>query len=200
MRLFDFSWSGNCHKIKMFASIISLKIEIVPIDLLKVEHLRPPLQDLNPFCELPVFEDGPMVLRDSAAILVYLARRYGGETWFPTDPEEMARICQWFGTAAANVNFGPALARGARHFGYPADNAMVTRVSDRLFLALEKHLSSREWLELGRPTLADIAMFPYVASAPDGGLSLEPFEATRRWIGRVESLPGYIAMPSVLAA
>jgi glutathione S-transferase len=89
------------------------------------------------------------------------------------------------------------LARGAEHFGYPADRAMTSRISERLFRALETHLASRQWLELDRPTIADIAMYPYVAAAPEGGLSLEEYVAIRSWIERVRSLPFYIAMPKV---
>lgn len=197
MQLYDYAWSGNCHKIKLFASILSLDLEVITVDLLAGEHLRPPVSDLNPLCELPVLVDESLVLHDSGAILIYLARKYGGEAWLPTEPSQAARVCQWLGTAAANVNFGPALARGAEHFGYPADRAMTSRISERLFRALETHLASRQWLELDRPTIADIAMYPYVAAAPEGGLSLEEYVAIRSWIERVRSLPFYIAMPKV---
>jgi glutathione S-transferase len=197
MRLFDYVWSGNCHKVKLFASILSVPLEIVPVDLLAAEHTRPPLSELNAFCELPVLIDGDLVLRDSAAILIYLARRHGGEDWYPSGASDVALVSQWLGTAAANVNFGPALARGAEHFGYPADRAMTSRISDRLFFALEGHLQRRRWLELNRPTLADIAMFPYVAAAPEGGINLTTFPAIQRWIKQIEELPHFIAMPKV---
>ena len=201
MRLFDYVWSGNCHKVKLLASILSVPLEVVPVDLLAAAHTRPPLSDLNPFCELPVLVDGDLVLRDSAAILIYLARRHAhaADDWCPVGAADMARVSQWLGTAAANVNFGPALARGAEHFGYPADRAMTSRISERLFAALEAHLVNRRWLELDRPTVADIAMFPYVAAAPEGGVELIAFPAIRRWIGRIEDLPGFIAMPKVLS-
>lgn len=197
MLLYDYVWSGNAHKIKLFASILSIDLEVVAVDLLAGEHLRPPLSELNPLCELPILVDGELVLRDSGAILIYFARRFGGEAWLPSEPLQAALVCQWLGTAAANVNFGPALARGAEHFSYPADRAMTSRISTRLFGTLESHLSARQWLELDRPTIADIAMFPYVASAPEGGWSLEAYSAIRAWIVRVESLPGFIAMPKV---
>lgn len=197
MRLYDYVWSGNSHKIKLLASILSIDLEVAAVDLMAGEHLRPPLSELNPFCELPILVDGGLVLRDSGAILTYLARRFGGEAWLPSEPSQAALVGQWLGTAAANVNFGPALARGAEHFSYPADRAMTSRISTRLFDALECHVSTRRWLELDRPTIADIAMFPYIASAPEGGWSLGPYPAVRGWIGRVESLPGFIAMPKV---
>ncbi len=36
---------------------------------------------------------------------------------------------------------------------------------------------------------------PYVAHAPEGGISLEPYPAVRAWIARVEALPRFLHMP-----
>ena len=55
-------------------------------------HKKSPVIDHNPFGEIPILEDGDVCLRDSQAILVYLARKYGGESWLPTDPASMARV------------------------------------------------------------------------------------------------------------
>jgi glutathione S-transferase len=62
---------------------------------------------------------------------------------------------------------------------------------------LERHLSSREWLCGSSPTIADVACFPYVALAPMGDISLEPYPAVRRWIARFKTLPGYLDMPGL---
>ena len=59
---------------------------------------------------------------------------------------------------------------------------------------LERHLSDRLWLECDRPTIADIAVFPYVALAGDGGIDLAPYPKVRAWIARFQALPGYRPM------
>jgi glutathione S-transferase len=41
----------------------------------------------------------------------------------------------------------------------------------------------------------DLACHPYVAHAPEGGVTLEPFPAVRAWIERVEALPRFQPMP-----
>jgi len=56
------------------------------------------------------------------------------------------------------------------------------------------HLSDRLWLELDRPTIADIAVFPFVALAGDGGIDLAPYPHVRAWIARIQALPGYVPM------
>ncbi|MGH6748169.1 MAG: glutathione S-transferase C-terminal domain-containing protein, partial [Methyloceanibacter sp.] len=62
---------------------------------------------------------------------------------------------------------------------------------------LEAHLTKRDWLALGRPTIADIACMPYVALSHEGGVSLQPYPRVRAWIDRIKALPGSITMPAL---
>jgi glutathione S-transferase len=62
---------------------------------------------------------------------------------------------------------------------------------------LEGRLATRPWLELGRPTVADIACFPYIGLAPEGGVPLTPYPGVSAWVDRVKALPGYVAMPGL---
>ena len=55
----------------------------------------------------------------------------------------------------------------------------------------------RDWLELGRPTIADIACFPYVALSHEGAVSLESYASVRTWVDRVKGLSGFIPMPAI---
>ena len=43
-------------------------------------------------------------------------------------------------------------------------------------------------------TLADIANYSYVAHAPEGNVSLEPYAQVRAWLRRIEALPGFVPM------
>jgi glutathione S-transferase len=52
------------------------------------------------------------------------------------------------------------------------------------------------FLAADHPTIADLACYSYVAAAPEGGISLEPFPAIRAWLKRVEALPGFRGMPA----
>ena len=56
---------------------------------------------------------------------------------------------------------------------------------------LNKQLEKDDWLVLGRPTIADISVFVYVALAPMGDISLEPYPAVLAWISRIKNLPGF---------
>ncbi|MDT9146255.1 glutathione S-transferase, partial [Escherichia coli] len=49
------------------------------------------------------------------------------------------------------------------------------------------------------PTIADVAAYSYIAHAPEGGVSLEPYPHVRACVARVEALPGFVAMPTTRA-
>ncbi|GLT21581.1 glutathione S-transferase [Zoogloea oryzae] len=197
MKLYDLTLSGNCYKVRLFAALAGIPLEIVPVDFLAGEHKRPPLIELNPWGEIPILVDGEVVLRDSQAILVYLARRYADEAWLPGDPAAMAEVVQWLSTAANEVQNGPGAARLVDKFGYDLDKADTLRRAARILPLIDARLADRDWLALDRPTIADCAVLPYVALAPEGGVALDDFPHIRAWIARVKALPGFVPMPGV---
>lgn len=196
-KLYDLELSGNCYKVRLLCSLVGVPLNIVPVDLLAGEHQKEPLLTLNPFGEIPIFEDGDTVLRDSQAILVYIARKWGGESWLPTGAAEEAHVVEWLMTAANDIARGPGDARLHDKFGYDLDVEKARDKARHTLTLMENHLSKRSWLALERPTIADIACMPYVALAPEGGVPLDDYPAVRKWIGRIKALPGFIGMPAI---
>jgi len=197
MKLYDLELSGNCYKVRLFAALAGIALEITAVDFLGGAHKQPPLIGLNPWGEIPILVDGEVVLRDSQAILVYLAAKYANETWFPRDATGMAEIVQWLSTTANEVQNGPAAARLVDKFGYAIDKADTLKRSARILPLIEAHLAGHQWLALGRPTIADCAVFPYVALAPEGGAALSDYPNIRQWLDRIKALPNFLAMPGV---
>lgn len=197
MKLYDLELSGNCYKVRLFAALARIPLDITAVDFLDGAHKRAPLIELNPWGEIPILVDGKTVLRDSQAILVYLATKYADEAWFPRDAAGMAEVMQWLSTTANEVQNGPAAARLVDKFGYAIDKADTLKRSARILPLIEAHLAGHSWLALERPTIADCAVFPYVALAPEGGVSLSDYPNIRRWIDRVKALPNFLAMPGV---
>ena len=78
---------------------------------MKGEHKSPEYLAKNPFGQVPFLVDGGVQLADAQAILVYLARQYGGEKWLPLDALSLAQIIRWLSTAAGEVRQGPENAR-----------------------------------------------------------------------------------------
>lgn len=195
MKLYDLELSGNCYKVRLLAALLGVGLDLHAVDLVGEEHKSPSFLALNPFGEIPVLVDGDLVLRDSQAITVYLARRFGGDQWLPTNPQELALVMQWISTAANDVARGPNDARLHDLFGYKLDVDKARTHARNLLGVLDAHLAQRAWLELDRPTVADITVYPYVSLAEQGGVTLAPYAAVQAWMKRIQSLPGYIPMP-----
>ncbi|MGS5046764.1 MULTISPECIES: glutathione S-transferase family protein [unclassified Mameliella] len=197
MKLYDLELSGNCYKIRLFLSLIGQQYTLVPVDFLGGAHKKPPLSSLNPFLEIPILTDGDLVLRDSQAILVYLARKYGGEGWLPTEPTSMAQVMEWLMVGESEIARGPNDARLHDKFGYELDHELAVKRSVRVLDLLEEHLEGRDWLALGRPTIADIACFPYVALGHEGRVPVGNRPNITAWIDRIKALPEFIGMPEL---
>lgn len=195
--LYDLELSGNCYKVRLLAALLGVPLDIVPVDFLGGAHKKPPLANLNPFCEIPIFQDGDLVLRDSQAILVYVARKWGGEGWLPTDPAGLAAVTAWLMVAENEIARGPSDARLHDKFGYKLDVDLARRKAAHILVLMENRLARTSWLALDRVTIADIACIPYVALAHEGGVSIDGYPAVTAWIERVKALPGFVAMPGI---
>ncbi|WP_312961704.1 glutathione S-transferase family protein [Stutzerimonas nitrititolerans] len=195
MKLYDLEASGNCYKVRLFAALANIELEKIPVDFLSGAHKQPPLSDMNPLGQLPILEDGAQVFRDSQAILVYLAGAYGGLAWWPAHPQGQAEIVQWLSFAANEVQHSLCAARLVQKFGYDLDQSAALAKAPAVLALLDAHLQRHDWLALGRPTIADCAVYPYVVLAPEGGVELEPYSHVARWMKRMEELPGFLPKP-----
>jgi glutathione S-transferase len=196
-KLYDFELSGSCYKVRLLANILGLQYDAVPVDFVNKEHKTSKYTDLNPFGEIPIFEDGDLRLRDAQAIMVYIASKYDKDnTWYPNTPEAMGRINQWLSTGGGEV-MNAAGARLVKILNYPLDLEKLQAGANRVFKILDDHLADREWLELGHPTIGDIACFPYTALAGEGGIDLTPYPNVLAWIERVKQIPGFVPMPGI---
>jgi glutathione S-transferase len=197
MKLYDLDVSGNCYKVRLLCSLLGVTVELIPVDFMGGAHKRSPVIDLNAFAQVPVLEDGDVILRDSQAILVYVARKWGGEAWLPTDAESMARVMQWLMVAENEIARGPGDARLHDKFKMNIDIAAAREKAERILTIMDRHLETRQWLALDRPTIADIACMPYVALGWEGGVPLDPYPAVAVWVERIKKLPGFIGMPGL---
>lgn len=198
IRLYGHELSGNTYKVKLMLSLLGLDSEWIPVDLMAGAHKQPDFLALNPFGQVPVLVDGDLVLADAQAILVYLARQYGGESWLPWQAIPLARVMRWISTAAGEIRQGPESARLYHLFHVTTLNLeRAYQKSEFILSQLDAHLTDRDWLELDRPTIADIAIFPYIALAPDGKIALENYPRILAWCDRLKRLPGFIGMTGI---
>lgn len=195
IKLYNFPKSGHAHRIELMLSLLNLPTELVFVDLAKGEHKQPAFLALNPFGQVPVIDDNGTVIADSNAILAYLAKKYDNGTWLPEEPEAAARVQRWLSVAAGPLAFGPAAARLVTVFGAAFNTDEVIGRAHTLLKVIDAELAKAPFLTGSEPTIADVANYSYIAHAPEGNVSLEPYANVRSWLARIEALPGFVPMP-----
>ncbi|MBF6056748.1 glutathione S-transferase family protein [Thiomicrorhabdus heinhorstiae] len=192
--LYSFPLSGNAYKIRLLLSMLELDYQLVNIDLTNGENLTEEFITLNPRGQVPVYKDGENVIWDSMAILFYLAQKYGDGKWFPEDVQEAARVMQWLAVSENELLYGLARARATLLLDRPFNLAQCQTEGRSGLSIMEQHLTSNLWLAADKPTIADIACYPYVLMAPMGEISLDDYPNVQVWLERFAALPGWIAM------
>ncbi|MGG8472080.1 glutathione S-transferase family protein [Rahnella sp. PAMC25617] len=196
IKLYSTPLSGHCHRVTLLLNMLNLPFEATEAGagVRQTEDFA----RLNPLRQIPVLIDGGHVLTDSNAILVYLVKRYAPDShWLPEDPLKAAEVQKWLSRAAGEVRFGPASARMVKQFSAPEVYESALQISAKFLPQLEQHLENHEFLATERATIADLACYSYVATAPEGGVSLTGYPAIQRWLARIESLPGFTPLPAL---
>lgn len=132
----------------------------MPVDFPGGERKRACLTDLNPWSELQVLVDGDLTLRDSHAILIYLAGAQGGRPSPPNRPGPR-NGCPYPRTRCRTAPPRPG-------WSIVIDKADTLRRAARMLPLIETHPTRHDWLAPDRPTIADGAVHPCVALAPEG--------------------------------
>ncbi len=205
LTLYEYVLSANCYKVRLLLHMLDVEYRSVPVDFHPgKEHKGAEFRRINPMGHIPVIDDDGFVLRDAHAILVYLAAANDpSQQWYPVhDPRRLAETAQWMQFADATAGTASA-ARLVVNLGYPLDLDAAQAGAHELFRVLDEHLWFQEktggrWLASGdHPTLGDIAVFPDVVLAEEGGVDLLDYPAIRRWLDRVKQVPGFTTMPGV---
>lgn len=196
MKLYHFPLSGHAHRTRLFLSLIDAEVEVIDVDLGASEHKQPDYLKMNRFGQVPVLVDGDKVITDSNAILVYAAKKFGRTDWLPETPAEAAAVQRWLSVAAGQIAFGPAAARLITVFGAAfSPDEVIGRAHDVLTV-IEAELAGRDWIAGGpKPSVADVALYSYIARAPEGNVDLSGYLEVNAWLSRIEALPGFVAFP-----
>jgi glutathione S-transferase len=192
MRLYDYAASGNCLKVRLLLGLLGRSYERVAVDIFGGDTLTDAYAALNPVRETPVLElDSGERIVQSAAILWFLAE---GTSYLPDTALERARVVQWLSFEQERVMGGLGnprfrLLTGRAAPGDPQIEARLATGREALTV-LDEHLSN--WVVGTTPTIADLALYPYVSVAGDAGLDLGEWPAVCAWLGRLRALPGFV--------
>lgn len=192
MKLYYSPKSGHSHRVRLFLSLIGAAFDLIEVDLAARQHKSADFLKMNAFGQVPVLEDDGVAIADSNAILVYLARKFDRTDWYPDDALGAARVQRWLSVAAGQLAQGPASARLVTLFGAKMDADAAIARAHALLALMDAELAPSGWLAAERPTIADIALYSYIARAPEGNVALDDYPHIRAWLERIEALPGFV--------
>ncbi len=198
MKLYESLISGHAHRARALLHLLGVEFDSIVVDLRAGEHRKPEFLALNPLGQVPVLVDGDTVVRDSTAILVYLALSQDSQrTWLPRDPLLAAQVQSWLSVSSRELWAGPNSARLVKLLGQAIDYERAVSTATAVFSSLfEPHLSRQDWLVGTHPTIADVACYSYIRVAPEGGISLDPYPHVCAWLERLEALQDFVPMPA----
>lgn len=195
MLLYTHPLSANAHKVKVLLGFLGLPYAERDIDIPAGEQRGKEFRAISDLGQVPVLDDDAVRVRDSHAILIYLAGRYDvARAWWPKEAVGQGLVAQWLVFAALEQQTGINVARLHFRLGVPCDLEAAQRQGRSTLELLERHLAGRDWLELDRPTIADCACAPFSARAGEAGHDLADYPAVRAWTERLRALPGFTGM------
>ncbi|MBN2631663.1 MAG: glutathione S-transferase family protein [Rhodobacteraceae bacterium] len=150
---------------------------------------------INPSGQVPALRDGALVLTESLAICLHIARKHGG-AFGPQSDDETALMENWALFAATAIE-PPALDILYTLRDKPeGSDAILAAACDRLkgpLARIEAHLTGRDWL-FDRFTVADIVLAECVRYATGHAPALADFPQTRRWLAAAQARPAFQTM------
>ncbi len=161
--------------------------------------LSPGFLRLSPAGAVPVIDDDGLVLSESMACTLHLARRAGGPL-APSDAAELALMEQWsfFATSSVEPDALTILFLHRRGQGQRGEDAgLVAEAAERLVRPLkviEDHLARNGHMVGGRFTVADINTAEVIRYAQGHGALMEQFPAILAWLAACQSRPAFRRM------
>lgn len=184
---------GNTRDLRV---LWALEEMAMPFELVGIDHPAHELETeayraMNPFAQIPVIDDDGVIVTESAAILVYLAKKAG--QLIPTDPLGEAQVVRWCFAAMSTVEF-PLLALQIMNFVESDDartaKAQMADIARRQLGGLERWLADREFVAVESFTIADILMAHVIGVEAEPEL-LAPCPHIRAYLDRCRARPAW---------
>ena len=192
IKLYDSAFSPFARKVRMVLEYKGLNYEAVD-GLLRSNHEA--LKAINGRIEVPVLVDDDVVVTNSADIVAYLDHSYPAKRVYPHEPAARVHARAW--ERAADTFVDPILVDisywkwAQRSDKMPQGLLEAARADLRLvYHALDSELAQRQFVS-GPLSIADIALFPHLASANamEVEFSAQEHPNLARWFKQMRMLP-----------
>jgi glutathione S-transferase len=184
---------GNTRDLRVLWALeeMGLPYEIVGMDHPNHDLDTAEFRGRNPFGQIPVIDDDGVVVTESGAILLYLARKTG--KLIPRDLAGEAQVLRWTVAALSSIEVpiltlwfvGISGGKGTK------SHDALHQWSDMRLSQLDGWLADRTFVATDDFTVADIVMTHVVgAASTDQGL-LKPYEHVRAYLARCMDRPAW---------
>lgn len=177
---------------------LGLDYEQIPIDYRGNDLSDPAYLEVNPNRRIPTLVDGDLVLWESMAINLYLARRYGGKSGlWPDGIEAEGLALQWSFWVMGEVET-PLLSVLMHSRVLPAEKRDPHKVSRNLGVlkaplsVLNQALAGRKYLIADHFTVADLNVAAVLAWCKPAQLELQDYPHLGAWLKRCLARPARI--------
>jgi GSH-dependent disulfide-bond oxidoreductase len=181
----------NGRKVSILLEEVGLPYTSHVIDIRKGDQFTPEFVAINPNSKIPaiVDQDNGLAVFESGAILIYLAEKAG--QFLPTETKARFQVLEWLMLQMGSI--GPMFGQlnhfrtyAPEHIPY-AINRYETETL-RLYSVLDKQLAAHEFV-CGDYSIADMAIYPWVAIYEFQGLTLDQHPNLQRWVNTIAQRP-----------
>ena len=197
MKVYGDLQSGNCLKVKMLLSFLSIEHDWIDVNILAGETKTDAFLSKNPNGKIPAVElDDGRYLCESNAILGYFAEN---TALLPTDIYLKAKVYEWLFFEQYSHEPFIAVARFIqKYLGMPRaredEYVSLQEGGHKALQLMENQLAKTKYLVGDEMTIADISLYAYSHVADEGGFDLNRYQAIQAWCQRIQSTPGYVGM------
>ena len=190
--LYCFAQSGNAYKPALMLELAGANWAPRFVDFFNGAHRRPEFLAINEMGEIPVLVHNDYTLTQSGVILDYLSQKlgvFGGEL-----PDERREILRWILWDNHKLTSYTATLRFLRQFAGTGETPVTEFYEGRAINAykvLDRHLESRDWVAVDRPSIADLSLCGYLFWPDEIGIDFEPFVNINAWLDRIRALNGW---------
>ena len=185
---------SRAFRVLWMAKELGLDYEHVKVDFATGETRAPAHLALNPNGHVPVIDDDGVILWESMAINLYLAKKYGTGKLYPTGLEDEARAWQWsfWGMTEVERSVLTALMHRAVHPADKRDAAAADAAEKKLRppLGVLDGVLARSTNLLGDSfTVADLNVASILAWARPAQINMAAFPRVAEWLKNCAERP-----------
>jgi glutathione S-transferase len=176
------------------AKELGLDYEHIKIDFATGDTRRPEHLALNPNGHVPVIDDDGLILWESMAINLYLAKKYGRDGFYPSRLAEEARAWQWSFWGMTEIErpvltalFNRAILPEDKRDPAAADAAEKTLAAP--LTVLDGALGQSANLLGDRFTVADLNVASVLSWARPAQIDMSPFPKVSEWLKNCAERP-----------